>query len=106
MGIEVLSFTIKDVYDTVTYLASLGKFLRCIKIMYAITIGLAISKLQADIITDKLKWINNVLEILGKAQTAAVKRDAEIGVAQVLILNLTIKHLKSLYFELLRYITQ
>ena len=24
MGIEVLSFTIKDVYDTVTYLASLG----------------------------------------------------------------------------------
>merc|ERR1712109_311782 len=41
MGIEVLSFTIKDVYDNVTYLASLGK-----------------------------------------AQTAAVKRDAEIGVAQ------------------------
>merc|ERR1719422_395258 len=25
MGIEILSFTIKDVYDTVTYLASLGK---------------------------------------------------------------------------------
>jgi len=42
MGIEILSFTIKDVYDNVTYLASLGK-----------------------------------------AQTAAVKRDAEIGVAQV-----------------------
>merc|ERR1739844_121973 len=41
MGIEILTFTIKDVYDTVTYLASLGK-----------------------------------------AQTAAVKRDAEIGVAQ------------------------
>merc|ERR1740122_378031 len=41
MGIEVLSFTIKDVYNNVTYLASLGK-----------------------------------------AQTAAVKRDAEIGVAQ------------------------
>merc|ERR1712212_877767 len=41
MGIEILSFTIKDVYDTVTYLASLGK-----------------------------------------AQTAAVKRDAEIGVAR------------------------
>merc|ERR1719384_2270687 len=41
MGIEVLSFTIKDVYDNVTYLQSLGK-----------------------------------------AQTAAVKRDAEIGVAQ------------------------
>merc|ERR1719336_3135026 len=41
MGIEILSFTIKDVYDTVTYLASLGK-----------------------------------------SQTAAVKRDAEIGVAQ------------------------
>merc|ERR1711963_194073 len=41
MGIEILSFIIKDVYDTVTYLASLGK-----------------------------------------AQTAAVKRDAEIGVAQ------------------------
>merc|ERR1719385_412377 len=41
MGIEILSFTIKDVYDNVEYLASLGK-----------------------------------------AQTAAVKRDAEIGVAQ------------------------
>merc|ERR1719219_2992593 len=41
MGIEILSFTIKDVFDTVTYLQSLGK-----------------------------------------AQTAAVKRDAEIGVAQ------------------------
>merc|ERR1719499_859168 len=41
MGIEILSFTIKDVYDNVTYLQSLGK-----------------------------------------AQTAAVKRDAEIGVAQ------------------------
>jgi flotillin len=41
MGIEILSFTIKDVFDNVTYLASLGK-----------------------------------------AQTAAVKRDAEIGVAQ------------------------
>ena len=25
MGIEILSFTIKDVYDTVDYLASLGK---------------------------------------------------------------------------------
>ena len=44
MGIEILSFTIKDVYDNVTYLQSLGK-----------------------------------------AQTAAVKRDAEIGVAQVII---------------------
>merc|ERR1712123_235927 len=41
MGIEILSFTIKDVYDNVTYLQSLGK-----------------------------------------AQTAVVKRDAEIGVAQ------------------------
>merc|ERR1719391_13462 len=41
MGIEILSFTIKDVYDNVDYLASLGK-----------------------------------------SQTAAVKRDAEIGVAQ------------------------
>merc|ERR550519_369279 len=41
MGIEILSFTIKDVFDTVTYLQSLGK-----------------------------------------TQTAAVKRDAEIGVAQ------------------------
>merc|ERR1719168_491116 len=41
MGIEILSFTIKDVYDNVTYLSSLGK-----------------------------------------SQTAAVKRDAEIGVAQ------------------------
>merc|ERR1712102_194964 len=41
MGIEVLSFTIKDVYDNVDYLSSLGK-----------------------------------------TQTAAVKRDAEIGVAQ------------------------
>ncbi|KAJ9586295.1 hypothetical protein L9F63_020058, partial [Diploptera punctata] len=41
MGIEILSFTIKDVYDEVQYLASLGK-----------------------------------------SQTAAVKRDADIGVAQ------------------------
>ncbi|CAB3374216.1 Hypothetical predicted protein [Cloeon dipterum] len=41
MGIEILSFTIKDVYDDVQYLASLGK-----------------------------------------AQTANVKRDADIGVAQ------------------------
>merc|ERR1719414_2505831 len=41
MGIEILSFTIKDVFDNVDYLASLGK-----------------------------------------TQTAAVKRDAEIGVAQ------------------------
>lgn len=41
MGIEILSFTIKDVYDDVQYLASLGK-----------------------------------------AQTAAVKRDADIGVAE------------------------
>merc|ERR1719429_565952 len=41
MGIEILSFTIKDVFDNVDYPASLGK-----------------------------------------AQTAAVKRDAEIGVAQ------------------------
>merc|ERR1712038_1044802 len=41
MGIEILSFTIKDVYDNVDYLASLGK-----------------------------------------SQTAAVKRDAETGVAQ------------------------
>ena len=41
MGIEVLSFTIKDVYDNVDYLSSLGK-----------------------------------------ARTAAVKRDANIGVAQ------------------------
>ena len=40
MGIEILSFTIKDVYDNVLYLSSLGK-----------------------------------------AQTANVKRDAEIGVA-------------------------
>merc|ERR1719234_1653666 len=41
MGIEILSFTLKDVFDNVDYLASLGK-----------------------------------------SQTAAVKRDAEIGVAQ------------------------
>jgi flotillin len=27
MGIEILSFTIKDVYDNVTYLASLGNFI-------------------------------------------------------------------------------
>ena len=27
MGIEILSFTIKDVYDNVTYLASLGTFI-------------------------------------------------------------------------------
>ena len=42
MGIEILSFTIKDVYDKVEY-----------------------------------------LESLGKAQTSVVKRDADIGVAQV-----------------------
>ena len=41
MGIEILSFTIKDIYDNVMYLGSLGK-----------------------------------------TQTAAVKRDADIGVAQ------------------------
>jgi len=41
MGIEILSFTIKDVYDEVQYLTSLGK-----------------------------------------AQTAAVKRDADVGVAE------------------------
>jgi len=41
MGIEILSFTIKDVYDNVEYLSSLGK-----------------------------------------ARTAAVKRDANVGVAQ------------------------
>ena len=41
MGIEILSFTIKDIYDEVQYLDSLGK-----------------------------------------SQTAAIKRDAEIGVAQ------------------------
>ena len=55
MGIEVLSFTIKDVYDTVTYLASLGKFPRYIKVMLAITIGLEIAKYQAELITDELK---------------------------------------------------
>ena len=42
MGVEILSFTIKDLHDDVSY-----------------------------------------LESLGKSQTAAVKRDAEIGVAQV-----------------------
>ena len=41
MGIEILSFTIKDVYDNVEYLSSLGR-----------------------------------------SQTAAVKRDADVGVAQ------------------------
>jgi len=41
MGIEILSFTIKDVYDSVEY-----------------------------------------LESLGRAQTANVKRDADIGVAE------------------------
>lgn len=44
MGIEILSFTISDVYDKVEYLQSLGK-----------------------------------------AQTSMVKRDADIGVAQVLL---------------------
>ena len=41
MGIEILSFTIKDIYDNVSYLDSLGK-----------------------------------------TQTAVVKRDADIGVAE------------------------
>ena len=44
MGVEILSFTIKDVHDKVQY-----------------------------------------LESLGKSQTAAVKRDAEIGVAEVML---------------------
>ena len=44
MGVEILSFTIKDLHDDVSY-----------------------------------------LESLGKSRTAAVKRDAEIGVAQVRI---------------------
>ena len=55
MGIEILSFTIKDVYDNVDYLSSLGK-----------------------------------------TQTAAVKRDAEIGVAQVKSVTTTKKN--SFYF--------
>ena len=46
MGVEILSFTIKDLHDDVSY-----------------------------------------LESLGKSQTAAVKRDAEIGVAQVHIIE-------------------
>ncbi len=34
MGIEVLSFTIKDVYDNVTYLASLGELtIRCTRVL-------------------------------------------------------------------------
>ena len=52
MGVEILSFTIKDVHDDVDY-----------------------------------------LESLGKSQTASVKRDAEIGVAQV-------RNLVILYFGL------
>ena len=50
MGVEILSFTIKDLHDDVSY-----------------------------------------LESLGKSQTAAVKRDAEIGVAQVHISKHAIK---------------
>jgi flotillin len=49
MGIEILSFTIKDIFDNVDYLSSLGK-----------------------------------------TQTANVKRDADIGVAQVCHLQLLI----------------
>jgi flotillin len=63
MGIEILSFTIKDVYDSVEYLASLGR-----------------------------------------SQTANVKRDADIGVAEanrdagirVRELNLLLKFVKPL----------
>ena len=54
MGVEILSFTIKDLHDDVSY-----------------------------------------LESLGKSQTAAVKRDAEIGVAQVHI-N---KHARQIYLR-------
>ena len=59
MGIEILSFTIKDIFDNVDYLSSLGK-----------------------------------------TQTANVKRDADIGVAQVRIhLHLVLKN--EIYFKIL-----
>lgn len=67
MGIEILSFTIKDVYDSVEY-----------------------------------------LESLGRAQTANVKRDADIGVAEanrdagIRVCNIFVT-LSLLYMSLLQY---
>ena len=63
MGVEILSFTIKDLHDDVSY-----------------------------------------LESLGKSQTAAVKRDAEIGVAQVHIIKHAIEMcLRWSYYNLTQY---
>ena len=76
MGIEILSFTIKDVYDTVTYLASLG--------MYSVFILVYCARLMSySIYSHEFKITRICIIFPGKAQTAAVKRDAEIGVAQV-----------------------
>ena len=76
MGIEILSFTIKDVYDTVTYLASLGMHSVFILVYYA---GLW----TIVYILLNFNFTQSFIIFPGKAQTAAVKRDAEIGVAQV-----------------------
>lgn len=68
MGIEILSFTIKDIFDSVQYLSSLGK-----------------------------------------AQTAIVKRDAHIGVAQAVrdagirVCNLYLVFGKLIFLNLIRY---
>ena len=80
MGIEILSFTIKDVYDTVTYLASLGM----LSLYSPLYHSFEWSYLLLDFFSKNNFEIKRYcLVYLGKAQTAAVKRDAEIGVAQV-----------------------
>ncbi|KOB66418.1 Flotillin 2, isoform G [Operophtera brumata] len=72
MGIEILSFTIKDVYDDVQYLASLGKA-QTANVKRDADVGVAQANRDAGI---------RYLASLGKAQTANVKRDADVGVAQ------------------------
>ncbi|CAG0884144.1 unnamed protein product [Cyprideis torosa] len=112
MGIEILSFTIKDIYDDVQYLSSLGKAQTAI-VKRDADIGVAEANRDAGIreaeceksamdvkyTTDakvenasrmyKLQRAQFDTEVgtaylssLGKAQTAIVKRDADIGVAE------------------------
>lgn len=92
MGIEILSFTIKDVYDNVTYLQVtcminfyyqkwyLPSFYRCENRR----IG---NKKKQEFYNWHFLTSLSPPQSLGKAQTAAVKRDAEIGVAQVFLQN-------------------
>ncbi|MGH0175285.1 UNVERIFIED_CONTAM: hypothetical protein FKN15_070147 [Acipenser sinensis] len=79
MGIEILSFTIKDVYDKVEYLSSLGKS-QTAAVQRDADIGVAEAERDAGIrdVYDKVEYLSS----LGKSQTAAVQRDADIGVAE------------------------